>query len=151
MARSLLVIHILAAGAWFGASVVQFYVSPRLNKRGGAAAAAWQNMILGMGKTVYPIAAVTLLVTGFGLIGVSNDAFGYGDTFVIIGIAMVVVGAVLGIVVFGPSAEGAAAAFESGDDQRGVALANKAAPFGALDTVLLIFTIVVMVNRWGAG
>ena len=150
MQTTLLIIHILAAATWFGASVTQAYVTPRLSAHGGATAASWQHTIVGLGKHVYPPAAIVVLITGFGLIGVSDGRYGYGDTFVVIGILMVVFGAATGIRVFGPLAEKTAAAFEDDDRSAAADLIARARSFGVVDMSLLIFTFVVMVNRWGA-
>jgi len=150
METTLLIIHILAAGSWLGASVAQAYVTPRLSAVGGATAASWQHAIIGLGKHVYPPAAIVVLITGFGLVGVSDGAFGYGDTFIVIGIIMVVVGAAMGIRVFGPLAEKTAAAFEADDSSTAHTLLARARSLGILDTLLLVFTFIVMVNHLGA-
>ena len=52
--------------------------------------------------------------------------------------------------IFGPKAEKAAAAFESGDDAEGNAVVGATMPWSGLDTLVVVFTIVAMVNRWGA-
>lgn len=150
METILLLIHILAAAAWFGASVTQAYVTPRVSAIGGAPAANWQRMIVGLGKHVYPPAAIVVFITGFGLVGVSDGVYGYGDAFVVVGILMVVVGAALGIRVFGPLAEQTASAFDQDDRASADGLLKRAAGFGILDTLLLVFTFIVMVYRWGA-
>lgn len=150
METALLLIHILGAAAWFGGSVIQAYVTPRVSAAGGATAASWQRVIVGLGKHVYPPAAVVVLITGFGLVGVSDGVYGYGDPFVVVGILMVVVGAALGIRLFGPLAEKTAAAFDDGDHPTAEGLLKRAAGFGILDTLLLVFTFIVMVYRWGA-
>ena len=150
MQTTLLIIHILAAAVWLGTSVAQAYATPRLSAEGGSTAATWQHTIVGLGKHVYPPAALVVLITGFGLIGVSDGAYGYGDPFVVIGILMVILGAALGIRVFGPLAEKAAAAFEEGDRSAAANLISRARSFSIPETALLVFTFVVMVNRWGA-
>ena len=101
----LLIVHILAAGTWFGTNMVQFFVTPRMRKASPTAAASWHRMTVGLGMFIYSPAAVLLFITGFGLIGVSDGAYSMGDAFVLLGIVAVVIGAVLGIRFFGPRGE----------------------------------------------
>lgn len=149
MRDGLLIVHILGVATWFGANMVQMFVTPRMSKAGDAAAADWQRTVVAMGKMLYTAAAVVVLVTGFGLVGTSNDLFSYSDTFVIIGIVMVVIGAVLGMAFFGPQGEKAAAAYESGNSAGGTAIVRKTAWMGALDTGLMVVTVAAMVMKWG--
>ena len=149
MREVLLVVHILAAGSWLGANVAQAVATPQLRDLGGAVAAGWMRQISRMGRILYTPAAVVLLLTGFWLV-LDSDVYDFENLFVAIGIGAVVVGAVLGMRVFGPRADEAAAAFEAGDNPRGVAVVQRTMPFSALDTGILILTIIAMVNRWGA-
>jgi uncharacterized membrane protein len=149
MRDTLLIVHILGVAAWFGTNMVQMFVTPRMSKTGDAMAAEWQRTVVAMGKVLYPVAAVAVLLTGFGLLGTSNSVFSFSDTFVIVGIAMVVVGAVLGMAFFGPQGEKAAAAYTAGDSAAGTAIVRKTAGMGALDTALLVVTIAAMVMKWG--
>ena len=149
MRDALLIIHILGVATWFGANMVQMFVTPRMSRTGDAAAAEWQRTVVAMGKMLYPVAAVAILLTGFGLVGTSDGAFSFSDTFVIVGIVMVVIGAVLGVAILGPQGEKAAAAYTSGDGASGTAIVRKIAGVGALDTALLIVTVSAMVMKWG--
>ncbi len=148
MREFLLVIHILAVGAWIGGNATQFLVTPKMRDRGGAAAAAWMTSVVRMGRLLYTPAALIVLLSGIGLV-LDSAVYDFEQTFVVIGVAMVVVGAVLGMRVFGPKGQRAADAFESGDDAAGAAVVNGTMPFGLLDTALLIVTITAMVSRWG--
>jgi uncharacterized membrane protein len=149
MRDTLLIVHILGVATWFGANMVQMFVTPRMSRAGNAVAADWQRTVVAMGKVLYPVAAVAVLLTGFGLLGTSNNVFSLSDTFVIVGIVMVVVGAVLGMAFFGPQGEKAAAAYTVGDNDGGTAIVRKVAGVGALDTALLVVTIAAMVTMWG--
>lgn len=111
MSDVLLIIHILGAGTWIGAAAVMGFMGPRMPKVDAAFAAGWQRVIVEMGTKVFSPAAIVVLVTGFGLIGVSDDAYGYGDAFVLVGIGVVVISAFFGIRIFGPRAEKAAEAY----------------------------------------
>ena len=150
MENALLIVHILAAAAWFGANVVQFVVGPRMKKADSAVAASWQRMLVSMGMSLYAPAAVLIFITGFGLVGMIPGS-SVSDTFVIIGIAMVVLSAVLGIRFFGPQGEKTAAAYESGDRAAAEAIIGKTLPVALVDSALLVFTIAVMVLKLGSG
>ena len=78
---------------------------------------------------------------------VLGDSYSFGSTFVTIGFAMIVVGAVLGMVVFGPGGEKAADALETGDQGAAQAATSRLARWGVLDTLLLLVTIMAMVLR----
>ena len=47
MRDTLLIIHILAAGAWIGTNVVQFFVNPRINDQDTVIAAYWHRTVVG--------------------------------------------------------------------------------------------------------
>lgn len=149
MRTFLLVVHILAAGAWIGANVTQVVVTPRVSKLGGAAAAVWMRATVSMGRVLYTPAAILSLVTGFALVLRSGSPYEFEQLFVVIGVAMVVVGAVLGARVFGPQGERAAAAFEAGNGDGGRAIVARLSAFGLLDSVLLIVTVWAMTAKWG--
>lgn len=143
-----LLIHILAAAAWFGASVTQFIVNPRMSKIGGVAAAEWMRSTVLMGKVLYSPAAIVALVTGI-ILAIDREV-SFGSTFITLGFVTVVVGAVLGIRVFGPVGEKAAEAYESGDEADLKVQTTKLRNYGVVDIVLLTVTIASMVMTWGA-
>jgi hypothetical protein len=91
-------------------------------------------------------AAVLVLLTGIFMV-LGSDSYSFGSTFVTIGFAMIVVGAVLGMVVFGPGGEKAADALETGDQGAAQAATSRLARWGVLDTLLLLVTIMAMVLR----
>jgi hypothetical protein len=66
---------------------------------------------------------------------------------VTIGFGMIVVGALLGIFVFGPGGDAAADAVESGDQSAIRAAVARITRWGLIDTLLLLFTITAMVLR----
>ncbi len=103
---------------------------------------------MAFGTRIYTPAAIVSLVTGV-LMVIDNDLFDFSSTFVTIGFTMVIVGAGLGMFVFGPRGEAAAAAIEAGDAPRVRRLTGSLAGFGALDSVLLVVTIMAMTAKWG--
>ncbi|MDJ0924020.1 MAG: DUF2269 family protein [Acidimicrobiia bacterium] len=148
MGALLLFLHIIGAGVWLGASVTQFVVTPALRNAGGAPAAAWMRQTVRLGTAVLMPAAVLLLVTGVWMV-LREDVYEFEQAFVAIGIAMVVVGAVLGTRVFGPEGKKAAESHEAGDEAAASESHRRIAMFGAIDVLLLLFTIWAMVKRLG--
>lgn len=143
----LLVIHISAVGAWLGANILQALVPGMIGPE-SAAASAWFRVTEKMSGRFYIPVGVTVLVSGI-LLVLNSDVYGFGSVFVSIGFVAIVVGAVLGSVVFGPKSTAIADALDSGN----VALANKlrmaTGRFGVLDTLILLFTIYAMVSKLG--
>lgn len=144
----LLVIHIAGAGVWLGANVVQALTPPLAAAQGPQALAGWYRVTAGLSSRLYMPAAFTILITGI-LLVLRSEIYGFDSLFVGVGLGMIVVGAVLGMVVFGPVGRRAADEIESGDEAAARASTARLAGFGALDTLLLLFTITVMVLRWG--
>ena len=151
MRTFLLVVHILAAGAWIGANITQVVVTPRASKLGGSTAAAWMRSTVTMGRVLYTPAAVLSLATGVALVLRTDSAYDFENAFVVIGVAMVVIGAFLGIRVFGPQGEAAADAFDAGDVTAARSIVGRIFALGLLDSLLLVVTVTAMVGKWGVG
>ena len=148
MGEFLLFVHILAAGSWLGASVTQFVVTPSLQKVGGAPAAAWMRQTVRLGTAIFTPAAVVLLITGFWMV-IRESVYEFEQTFVAIGIVMVIIGAFFGMRIFGPGGREVADLHEAGDKAKANAAHQRLAMYGAIDIVLLVFTIWAMVTRLG--
>lgn len=145
---TLLIIHLAGAGVWLGANVVQAVVPPLAATQGREVLAGWYRITAKLSSRLYMPAALTILITGI-LLVLRSEVYGFDNLFVGIGLGMIVVGAVLGIVVFDPVGKRAAEEIEAGAEGRARASTARLAGFGALDTLLLLFTITVMVLRWG--
>ena len=146
----LLIIHILGAAAWFGANVVQTMVNPTIGRAGSTVAAHWLRTTVKMGTRLYSPAAVVILLSGIGLVLVSEGVYEFSDLFVSVGFLVVIVGAALGMAVFAPTGRKAADAYEAGDTEAVQASEHRLALFGILDTVLLVVVITLMVLRLGS-
>ena len=144
----LLVIHILAVGAWIGANVTQFLVTPRFRNEGGAAAAAWMGSIVLMGRLLYTPAAILVLLSGVWLV-LDSDLYEFEHAFVAIGFATVIAAGLFGALIFGKRGAAAAEAFAAGDDARGKKIANSTVPFAIVDMALVVIAVTAMVGRWG--
>lgn len=142
----LLILHIAGAGTWLGANVVQAVVPPVAARKSSEVLAGWYRITSAMATRVYIPAAILILLTGV-LLVLDNEAYGFGTLFVTIGFAMIVIGALLGSLVFGPGGEKAAEAVESGDGAAVRGAVARLTRYGLIDTLLLLFTITAMVLR----
>jgi hypothetical protein len=68
--------------------------------------------------------------------------------FIAVGITVVVIGAVMGSVFFGPLAKRRAEALESGDGAAADAAQRRILPLAFLDTALVLIAILAMVDKW---
>lgn len=144
-----MVLHIASAGAWLGANVVQALAPSLAAQQGAAAAAGWFRIAGALSKRLYMPAGILLLLTGVVLV-LLNDAYGFAEPFVTVGFTVIVIGALLGILVFEPGSEVAANAVESGDQAAIRSATGRLGAFGTLDTILILVAITAMVFRWGA-
>lgn len=143
----LLVLHIAGVGTWFGANIMQAVV-PGLIGPTSAAAASWFRVTEKLATRLYIPAGVTILVTGI-LLVLDSSQYGFGSVFVTIGFAAVIIGAVLGSAVFGPKSRAIADALDSGDTVLADKTRATTGQFGALDTLIVLFTIYAMVAKIG--
>ncbi|MDP9495319.1 MAG: DUF2269 family protein [Actinomycetota bacterium] len=142
----LLVLHIAGAGTWLGANIVQAVVPAMAFKQAGATASGWYRIAGRLSTVLYMPAAILILVTGIVLV-LQSEVYSFGSFFVTIGFTTIVIGALLGILVFGPVSNRAADAIDSGDEAGTKAATSRLATFGAIDSLLLLTTITVMVLR----
>lgn len=142
----LLVLHIVGAGTWLGANIVQAVVPPRAARAGTAVLSGWYRLTGDLSTRLYIPAALLILLTGV-LLVLDNPAYGFGSLFVTIGFGMIIVGALLGQFVFGPGGERAAQAVDSGDRAATRREVGRLTRYGVIDTLLLLFTITAMVLR----
>lgn len=140
-------LHIAGAGVWLGANVIQAVAPRMLARQSQDAVAVWYRVAARLGNRVYMPAALVILATGI-LLVIGADEYDFGTRFVTVGFGMIVVGSVLGVVVFDRGSNRAADAVEGGDRAVIGRAVGRLAAFGALDTLLLILTIAAMVTRW---
>ena len=149
LADFLLWLHIVGAGTWLGANIVQAVVPPLAAAQGPIVAAGWFRIGRALGIRLYMPAGIIVLLTGIGLV-IDSEVYGFGETFVGIGFATVVIGIILGTVFIDRAAASATDAVESGDAGRIRQAAARLGAWGTLDTLILLFTIYVMVARLGS-
>jgi len=142
----LLTLHIAGVGTWLGANVVQAVVPSAAARVSTAALAGWYRVTSMLSRRLYMPAAILILITGI-LLVLENEVYSFGSVFVTIGFAMIIIGAVLGVVVFDPGGKAAAEAVESEEPSAIRAAVARVARWGLVDTLLLLFTITAMVLR----
>jgi uncharacterized membrane protein len=141
-------IHILAAASWFGGGVATQIGSQVFASEPAASRAGWYRLVLRLGQILSTPAAVVVLITGV-LLVTGNEAYGFGSTFVSIGFLAVIVGAGIGMAVYGPRSRDASSALESGDTGGAAAAIGRIRQAGLLELALLAITIASMVWKWG--
>lgn len=143
----LLAVHIASVAAWLGANFVQAVLSPRFAKEAPAVAAAWTRQQMWLGERYYNVAGGLLALTGVLL--VIDGPWEWGDRFVWVGIAVVLIGGAMGGLVFAPLARKRLAGLESGDLASAEAAQSRIIPAAIFDTLLMLTAIVAMVHKWG--
>ena len=143
-----LALHIAAVGAWLGANFVQAVLTPRFAKERADIAAAWTRQTIWLGERYYAVVGALIAITGVILV-LDND-WEWSDGFIWVGIGVVVIGAVMGVAVFGPLAKQRADALESGDEATAQAAVGKIIPFAVLDTALVLLAVLARVHKWMA-
>ncbi len=148
MRQTLLVLHIIGVAAWLGGNLVLAFVGPRIGSAEPTTRVWWAETQGAMARVLYNIAGILVLVTGVGLV-LDSDFFEFSNMFVSIGFLAVIIGAVLGMAVFGPGSRALAAAIRDGDAEAERAVSARLTAFGVLDTIVVVVTIVAMVAKWG--
>lgn len=144
----LLAVHIASVSGWLGANYLQMVVSPRLAKGPAEVAAAWTRQTIWLGERYYPVIGGLIAVTGVLL--VLDGDWSWSAGFVWVGISVIVIGAVTGIVGFGPLAKRRAESLESGDGPVADAAQRKIMSLALFDTALVLLTVLAMVHKWMA-
>ena len=146
----LLALHITLVAGWLGANFVQLVLTPRFDKIGGPAGRAWTEATEFLGMRYYAVIGVLILLTGVGLVSLKSTPWEFGDGFVGVGIATVIIGAVMGGVAFAPQMKKRVAALDAGDPAAAKAALNKIYLFAVIDTLLVVLAVLAMVDKWKA-
>lgn len=149
MTRTLLLaLHITGAAAWLGANLVQLALNPRFERGETAVAAAWTRQQVWLGERYYGPVGALIAVTGVLL--VLDGDWSWSSGFVWVGIAVVIVGGVLGVVAFAPLTRGRAEALERGDAAAADQARRRTTGLALLDTALVLLAVLAMVDKWQA-
>lgn len=147
MRTFLLVLHIIGVAIWLGANGVQAFTGPRVASASDEVRAWWSDNVGAMARVLYNVAGILVLVSGVLL--VIETGYEFSDAFVSIGFLAVIIGAVLGMAVFGPGSRKLTEAIHRNDAMAERSLTSRIQAFGILDTLVLLVTIVAMVSKWG--
>jgi hypothetical protein len=148
MTRNLLLLaHITSVAAWLGANILQLVIGPRLRARGGDVARQWAETGVFLGRRYYNIIGVLVALTGIALV---VHGHWHWRGFVIVGIVMIVIGAVTGIVGFDRLFKQEVAARTSGDEVTAKRAAHNITSLAFMDTFLLLITMLAMIDKWKA-
>lgn len=146
----LLSAHIIAVALWLGGSVMNGVVNAKLAATGDLAAnARLARVETNLGQQFYMPAAIVTLLTGIGLVLVSDGAWGFGEIWVSVGFLSIIVAAVLGPVKFLPLSREIAEAYEAGDGERAGAASQQIAMWSGINTLLIVVALVLMVYKPG--
>ncbi len=148
MRELLLFVHIAAAAVWIGAGVTQLVVSPVIARTGGTAAAVWMRQTVRLGRVLFSPASVLVLISGVWLV-LRETAFEFEQAFVVIGILAVVLGAFLGMRVYGPTGEVIAQLHDDGKTAEANAKLSRMFTIASAEVAFLLFTLWAMVNKLG--
>ncbi|MCB0973984.1 MAG: hypothetical protein KDB86_05430 [Actinobacteria bacterium] len=140
-------IHIAAVATWFGANMVQAFVSRSVVSSSREVRLWWSDNLLAMARVLYNVAGIVVLITGVGLV-IDGD-ISMASTFVSIGFLAVIIGAGLGMGVFAPGLRKYSAAVKAGNETEAKAIWDRLGMFGILDSAILLLTIYAMVDHWG--
>jgi hypothetical protein len=148
MRNTLLIIHIMAAATWIGASTTFLFATSRMRSRGHESAASFMSVFEAMGRMYFPPAAVIMLITGVWLV-IDSSVYAFEDPFVVIGTVAVIAGAFLGIRIFGPITQQIQQAHGAQDESTLSRAYKRFMGFGLLDITILAFAVVSMVTKLG--
>lgn len=140
----LLALHIASVAGWLGCNFTQLFLSRWFVRRGGDAAVAWFEATNRLARRYYNVVGVVLGVTGVLL--VRNAGYAWSAGFVVVGIAVVAIGASLGVAFFAPDGERLAATQIAGGRPR---LARYLVMV-SVDTTLVMAAVLAMVAKWRA-
>jgi uncharacterized membrane protein len=150
MRDGLLILHIIGVAVWLGGNAVMAFVSPRTASAPADVRLWWAESQGAIARVLSNIAGVPVLLTGIGLV-LESDFIDFSEPFIGIGFLAIIVGAVLGMAVFGPGTRALAQAIRDGDAQAEAAETRKLTTFGIVDTLVVVVTIGAMVGHWGMG
>jgi uncharacterized membrane protein len=148
MGEALLFVHIVAVATWIGAGITQLVVGPSMQRKGGPAAAAWMRQTVRLGKVLFSPAAIVVLISGVWMV-LREPVYEFEQVFVVIGIVAVLLGAFLGMRVYGPGGEELADLHEAGETADVRVKHRRLLTIGAAEIVFLLFTVWAMVTRLG--
>jgi len=147
MRDGLLFLHILGVTVWLGGGLHSAYTYSALARMEAAAAGAAIERLHKLEGRFFGPAILVVLLTGIGLV-LNSEAYRWGDTFVIMGLATFVIAAILDSTIGKKNGLRLVAAASSGT---GMAGALRSWQRGTLlDVLVLLVTLWAMIAKFGA-
>ena len=151
MTDFLLIIHILSAAAWIGGGFLSAFVGPRMGRNPAPGVAlGWARVAAEAGASYFNGAGILTGLSGIGLV-ITSEVYDWSDTFVSIGLGVVIAAGLIGGFVHRPGGGRLVAALENGDQAGAAAEAKRGAIWSAITAVLLIVAVIVMVLKTGVS
>lgn len=152
MYMTLQVIHVLAAAVWFGAAVALNIMLGRLSTAGdnaGKAVVAGQATWFSRG--VFDPAAIVTLLAGIGMVLASDGAISFGDMWITIGFAGVILTLGIGHGMISPTVKKLQNVMqtEGPDSPNAPPLEKRIAMLSMIDILILVIVIWAMVTQPG--
>jgi uncharacterized membrane protein len=144
-----LTIHIAGVAGWLGANLTQLVLNPQMARQGREVEASWTRAQMFLGQRYYNVVGAVIAVTGV-LLVLHEPVADWSSGFVWVGLAVVVLGGVLGVAVFTPLTHRRLAAIEAGDEAGRAASAQRTVVMACIDTALVLTAVLAMVHHWRA-
>lgn len=150
MYTTLKVIHVIAAIIWIGAGTAFSIMNARISSRKDEEAAR----VLGaegefFGKGVFMPASIVTLLAGVGMVLASDGAIGFGEPWIGIGFAGIIISTLIGAVLITRATDSLNDAAKAGDTATVTAMQQRLGVLGATDLVVLYIVVWAMVVRPG--
>ena len=143
----LLVIHIVGAAGWLGGGLFGAFAYPTVARSGPPAAAGILAVFEKWGGAYFGVTSGLVLLSGIGMV-ISSEAFGWSDTFVLIGLGAFLVSGIVQSTIGGRANKRLAAAAESGTGiEEAVSSWRR---ISLVDIAVLLVVVWAMVTKLGA-
>jgi hypothetical protein len=147
MRTLLLTAHITGVAAWLGANLTQLFLVRFYARQHDEGRLAWLRATTLMARQYYNVAGTLIGVTGALL--VIHGTWGWDSGFIWVGVAVLVIGGVIGALHFVPTGAKQVAAIEAGDRELLGRLDRRVTAVALFDTALVIVAMLAMVDKWG--
>ncbi len=141
-------IHIVAAMVWVGGAVWVGFFGRRVaaSKDPARARAFASDMVIG--SRIIMGSSIVVLLAGVWMV-IDNDIWDWENTFIVLGIIMIVIAGVAGGTFFGPQTEKAVEDFDAGRIPQAIGRMQKIGQASQGMLVLLLIVVFSMVAKWG--
>ena len=144
--ETLKLIHVLAAIVWVGGGILQTIYAARARRATAGHRLGFARDMMFLSK-VFGTASGVALIFGVWMV-LENDAYAFGDTWIIIGLAGFALSSIVGGAFFGPKGKALLAELEAG--KPGDALLRFISRVALVDQAILVVVIWAMVVKPGA-